>query len=183
MSKLRQEIINGIIAKEAGYVDNPNDSGGKTRWGITKAVARANGYKGKIKHLPKHVAYDIYAGKYWHVLKLDDVELLSPRIAEELADTSVNMGVPTAAVFLQRALNVLNRRGRDYPDIRVDGKVGHLTIKALKAYLKKRGEEGETVLYRMLNALQGARYVRLAERYEKNEEFEHGWFAHRVGVA
>jgi len=93
------------------------------------------------------------------------------------------MGVPVSARFLQRALNVLNRRGKDYPDLKVDGHVGRRTVAALTAYLKKRGSAGETVLYRMLNALQGARYVKLAERYEKNEEFEHGWFANRVGVA
>jgi len=183
MSKLKQEIINSIIKTEAGYVDNPNDSGGKTRWGITKAVARANGYKGKMRKLPKYTAYAIYAKQYWDALHLDDIELLSSRIAEEVADTSVNMGVSVAGRFLQRALNVLNRRGRDYHDLKVDGKVGRLTIKALKAYLKKRGKAGETVLYRMLNALQGERYVKLAERYEKNEEFEHGWFFHRVGMA
>lgn len=183
MSRLSTHIINTIIATEAGFVDDPNDSGGKTRWGITKAVARANGYKGKMRKLPRETAFRIYKHRYWDALSLDAIELLSPRIAEEVADTSVNMGVSVAGRFLQRALNVLNRRGRDYHDIRVDGKVGRLTVKALRAYLRKRGKEGETVLYRMLNALQGARYVKLAERYEKNEEFEHGWFANRVGMA
>jgi len=35
-------------------------------------------------------------------------------------------------------------------------------------------------LYKMLNALQGAYYIELAERREKDEDFIYGWFKHRV---
>jgi lysozyme family protein len=35
-------------------------------------------------------------------------------LAAELLDTGVNMGTGTATGFLQRALNALNRNGRDY---------------------------------------------------------------------
>jgi len=183
MSKIKEKIINNIIDTEGGYVNDPNDSGGKTNWGITKRVARANGYKGSMKKLPRKVAFDIYVRKYWDALTLDNIQILSESIAEEVADTAVNMGVGTSGRFLQRSLNVLNGRGKDYPDIRVDGKVGRKTIRSLKAYLKNRGAEGEKVLLRMLNALQGARYVKLSERYEKNEDFQYGWFLNRVGMA
>ncbi|OCO16336.1 hypothetical protein AN684_0205915 [Klebsiella pneumoniae subsp. pneumoniae] len=40
------QIIEGILGKEGGYVNNPNDKGGPTRWGITQTTARAYGYKG-----------------------------------------------------------------------------------------------------------------------------------------
>ncbi|MBZ7417096.1 glycosyl hydrolase 108 family protein, partial [Klebsiella michiganensis] len=30
------QIIEGILGKEGGYVNNPNDKGGPTRWGITQ---------------------------------------------------------------------------------------------------------------------------------------------------
>ncbi len=180
MSKLKQKIINNIIEVEGGFVDHVDDSGGKTRFGITKAVARSWGYTGSMKRLPRELAFDIYAVMYWGKLGLDYVEALSASITAEMADTAVNMGVGTAGGFLQRSLNVLNRRARDFEDLIVDGLVGRRTLGALRSYLNKRGKDGETVLLRMLNALQGARYIDLAERFEKNETFQHGWFLHRV---
>jgi hypothetical protein len=53
-------------------------------------------------------------------------------------------------------------------------------MKALKRYLFLRGRDGQVVLLRMLNALQGAFYIELAERREKDETFIYGWFRARV---
>jgi lysozyme family protein len=47
------QIIEGILGKEGGYVNNPNDKGGPTRWGITQTTARAYGYSGDMKALPR----------------------------------------------------------------------------------------------------------------------------------
>ena len=44
-------IIDGVIAREGGYVNDPRDAGGETNWGITKAVARANGWAGPMRQL------------------------------------------------------------------------------------------------------------------------------------
>ena len=33
------QIIEGILGKEGGYVDHPSDKGGPTRWGITQTTA------------------------------------------------------------------------------------------------------------------------------------------------
>lgn len=65
-------------------------------------------------------------------------------------------------------------------DIAIDGKIGPATIGALKAFLAKRGKDGETVLMRALNSLQGARYLELTEKREKNETFTFGWMLNRV---
>lgn len=180
MTAVRDKIINEIIRVEGGYVDNPDDSGGPTKYGITEAVARADGYKGNMKDFPVEWAFRIYQKKYWDVNRLSDIELYAPRIAEELADTGVNMGVGRAANFLQRSLNVLNQKGFIYPDLKVDGVIGPGTISALKAMLAHRGKDGEAVLFKMLNSLQGAAYVELAEKREKDETFVFGWFKHRV---
>jgi len=180
MSRLKEKIINRIIEIEGGYVNDESDSGGETRWGITKETARSAGYSGPMHLLPKWLAYEIYEKRYLEKIKFDQIEKLSPAIAEELADTSVNMGWQRAGEFLQRSLNVLNRGGRDYKDLVVDGMIGNKTIKALKKYLKKRGKEGEQVLYKMLNALQGSFYVELAERRVKDEKFIFGWYRNRV---
>ena len=88
----------------------------------------------------------------------------------------------TATGFLQRALNALNRGGRDYPDIAVDRRVGPRTLAALAGFLRVRGRTGEGVLLKALDALQGERYVRLAEARPANEAFLYGWLAGRVGA-
>ena len=177
---LKEEIINGIIKIEGGYVNDPADSGGETNYGITKRVARAYGYRGKMKNLSKVKAYEIYSRLYWDKLSLDGIEELSPMIAEEMADTGVNMGVARAGRFLQRSLNVLNNREALYPDLVVDGQIGKRSIKALRTFIKVRGDDGILVLHRMLNGLQASFYVTLAERRVKDERFMYGWFSNRV---
>ena len=180
MSELKKKIINGIIATEGGYVNDASDSGGETKYGITKRVARSYGFKGKMKNITKDYAYMIYSKLYWEKLKLDDIEEWSLIIAAEMADTGVNMGTGRAGRFLQRSLNVLNNKQKYYSDLTVDGQIGSKTIKALRSYFLQRGKNGEQVLFNMLNALQGAFYVTLAERREKDEKFVYGWFDNRV---
>lgn len=175
-------IIEGIIAVEGGYSDHPSDRGGKTMYGITEAVARKHGFTGPMHELPKSLAFKIYEQTYYRGPNFHLIHELSPAIAEEVTDTGVNMGVGTAAKFLQRALNAFNRQQRDYSDIVVDGAVGQRTITALRAFLGRRGKEGEAVMLTALNSLQGARYVELVERREQNEDFIYGWFKNRVVI-
>jgi len=60
--------------------------------------------------------------------------------------------------------------------------LGNVTLNALDTFLKIRGRSsGETVLLRALEALQGERYLRLAERRPANEAFLYGWLANRIG--
>lgn len=180
MSALRDKIINEIIEIEGGYVNDPDDSGGETRYGITESTARAYGYHGSMRDLPRKLAFQIYENRYWNRLNLDSIEKRSVSIAGELADTGVNMGVGRAGEFFQRSLNALNRQGELYPDLRVDGDVGRRTIAAFNAFMDIRGKQGEIVLFRALNCLQGEYYISLAERRQKDESFVFGWFLNRV---
>ncbi len=171
-----------IINIEGDYSDDPADSGGKTRFGITEAVARRHGYTGPMRELPAATARDIYRAGYWDAQNLDTVAMISRRIAWELFDTGVNMGIGQAGEFLQMSLSAFNRQATDYPDIEVDGEIGPATLDALDAFLRLRGPDGETALLRALNALQGAAYIELAERREKDERFVFGWFMRRVKI-
>jgi lysozyme family protein len=175
-------LVDALIEREGGYVDNPADKGGPTRFGITQAVARAQGYAGPMRQLPRSEAEGIYRRLYWLRPGLDQVAGRSARLAAELFDTGVNMGPAVAVTFLQRALTALNRNGSDYPDLTPDGRVGPATLAALDTFLRVRGaRSGETVLLRALEALQGERYLRLAERRPANEAFLYGWLANRIG--
>jgi lysozyme family protein len=175
------ELIDDVIGREGGYSNHPADRGGPTRWGITEAVARAHGYAGDMRALPREDAVAIYRRLYWLRPGFDRVAELAPALAAELFDTGVNMGPDVAAGFLQRALNALNRGASDYPDIPVDRRIGEATLAALKGFIARRGTAGETVLLKAVEALQGERYLRLAEQRPANETFLYGWLANRLG--
>jgi hypothetical protein len=57
-----------------------------------------------------------------------------------------------------------------------------MTLFALDTFLAARGKApAETVLLRALEALQGERYLRLAERRPASEAFLYGWLTNRIG--
>jgi lysozyme family protein len=175
--------IDKVLAVEGGYSNDPADSGGETNWGITIGVARAFGYLGAMQMMTRDQAKAIYRKRYWDALMLDEICFpLSPDIAHELFDTAVNRGPDAAGRYLQRALNVLNKNGTLYRDVQADGRIGPMSVAALREYLAARGDEGETVMLRALNALQGADYITLAEAREKDERFVFGWLLNRVEV-
>ena len=176
------QLVEQLIEREGGFVDHPADRGGATNFGITEAVARAHGYGGPMSLLPRDQASAIYTRLYWLRPRFSEVARRTPRIAAELFDTGANMGPGVAATFLQRSLTALNRNAKDYPDLVPDGRVGPATLAALDRFLDVRGATaGETVLLKALEALQGERYLRLAEKRPANEAFLYGWLANRIG--
>ncbi len=174
--------LDALIRREGGFVDHPHDRGGPTCWGITEAVARQHGYEGAMADMPQAQARDIYRGRYWEAPKFNVVAAIWPRVAVELFDTGVNMGPATAVAFLQRNLNALNRQGREWPDVLLSRKVDGPTLTALQALRARRGATGEQVLLKALDALQGARYIEIAEARAAQESFVFGWLDKRLGA-
>jgi lysozyme family protein len=175
------KLIDDVIGREGGYSNHPADRGGATRWGITEAVARAHGYRGDMRSFPLEEAVALYKRIYWTRPGFDRIGALAPDVAAELFDTGVNMGPGVAVSFLHRALNALNRGASDYADIIPGVRIDDATVDALAAYLRKRSPHGEVVLMKALEALQGERYLDLAERRPANEAFLYGWLANRLG--
>ncbi|MCQ4311705.1 hypothetical protein NAV33_07325 [Pseudomonas stutzeri] len=175
-------IIAAIIKAEGGYSNNKKDRGGETMYGITAAVARANGYLGPMADLPRSLAEFIYRKRYYTEPNFHLVLALSERIAEELVDTGVNMGPHRAGEFLQRWLNGFNSADSGYDDLFVDGRIGPVSIEALSRFLRKRGVEGESVMLRALNCTQGNRYLEITENNLSQRTFLYGWVRARVAI-
>ncbi|APW38954.1 hypothetical protein RD110_18535 [Rhodoferax koreense] len=173
-------FVNNIIAVEKGYVDHPDDKGGPTNYGITLAVARANGYQGDMRDLPVDLARKIYGARYISEPKFDQVAGINMEIAMELIDTGVNMGPGKAAEFLQRWLNGFNDTGSRYADLFVDGRLGPVSLAALQAFLRWRGMEGIKVMLKALNGVQAARYLEITEGNRSQRAFLYGWINQRV---
>ena len=177
-----EPFIDKVLEAEKGYVDHPADRGGPTCWGITQAVARANGYTGPMQDLPVSLARQIYRGRYIVGPGFDKVAAVSEPIAGELIDTGVNMGPNRPGEFLQRWLNGFNDTGSRYADLFVDGRIGPVTIDALRAFLRWRGGEGERVMVVALNCLQGTRYLDITEGDRSQRAFLYGWMRARVAA-
>jgi lysozyme family protein len=180
---IEKKYIDAIILREGNgkFTDDPKDSGGATRWGVTEKEARAWGYLGNMRYLPRSVAYDILRSKFWLRHGIFRINEVFPALAERMLDFGVLAGPQTSVKFLQRCLNVLNRNGRDYPDIGVDGAVGEKqTIPSLEAFLKFREEDGKKVLLGAVTSLQSSYLIELAERRPKDEEYEYGWQLNRA---
>ena len=111
------EAFEALLRAEGGYSDHPADPGGATRFGVTQAVARSEGYKGDMREYPLSDAKRVYRKRYWTALRLEEVP---PGIRFDLFDAAVNSGTAQAIKWAQRILQI--------PD---DGKVGPVTIQAL----------------------------------------------------
>lgn len=180
-----EAMIAELIDREGDYVDHPADRGGPTRWGITEQAARAFGYHGDMRSLPREMAAAIYRERYWMAPHFDMVaQHANAALAEELFDMGVNMGPGMAATLFQRALNVMNYEAKFYPDIVADGRVGRMTLAALDGFVQRRGrDEGLAVLLWAVRALRSARYIEIAEKNPTQEAFEYGWIARQVRMA
>lgn len=116
--------IDGILAREGGFVDDPLDRGGATNFGITaktlgewRSLGRS-ATSAEVQALSMAEARAIYRANYVEpFLFVDDPDLL-----DVVVDCAVNSGVGQATKFLQRALGVA-----------ADGKVGPITRSAIGA--------------------------------------------------
>ncbi|MBD8547896.1 secretion activating protein [Sphingomonas sp. CFBP 8760] len=170
-------MIAGVIAIEGGYVNHPADPGGETNMGITKQVAIANGYRGPMRTLPREVAHSIYYGRYIVAPGYEPLVSIDAPVAEELFDTTVNMGAARPGRWFQLAINM-----QCGTKLTIDGRVGPGTIAAYRACQPKIGA---AALCRgtldMLDTAQKAEYARLIRVNPKLAVFHRGWVAHRVG--
>jgi lysozyme family protein len=108
------EAFQKLIGHEGGYVNNPRDPGGETKFGISK-----RSYPDlDIAGLSLVQAKAIYLRDFWNRAQCDT---LPPAVAFQVFDTAVNSGVGQAIRFLQRAVGVAD-----------DGQVGPLTINAVR---------------------------------------------------
>lgn len=93
------QAFDRLIGHEGGYVNNPQDPGGETNWGISK-----RSYPDvDIKALTRDGAKAIYAKDFWQRVKADS---LPDGVAFQLFDFAVNSGIETSVRYLQRAVGV-----------------------------------------------------------------------------
>ena len=110
------EAFDRLIGHEGGYANHPSDPGAETMWGVTARVARASGYSGDMRALPREKAKEIYRAKYWASVRADE---LPSSLRFDVFDGAVNSGPAQAIEWLQEAVGA-----------EPDGRIGPMTLAA-----------------------------------------------------
>ena len=107
-----------LIGHEGGYVNDPRDPGGETKYGVSKRDHPGEDIAG----LTLERAKEIYLRDYWGPAGCDAVPAA---IKFDLFDMAVNSGVKPAVRTLQRAAGL--------KDQAVDGVLGPRTLQVVQA--------------------------------------------------
>ena len=154
-----EEIIEKVLEHEGGYVDDPNDRGGETNFGIAKRFYPSV----DIKNLTKEQAKKIYHQDYWKPAKCDEVPL---HLRHIYFDMCVNFGRRGAVKVLQRAANSTIK-----DKLEVDGGIGSKTLSAIQKLSIDRVRA-----YRVL------RFANLVIKKPEQERFWVGWYRRATDV-
>lgn len=176
-------IISNLLFLEGGFVNNPNDSGGATNFGISCKFLKSLCEDDKsllsffdkdgdskigisdIKNLTKEDAIYLYRNFFWEKYNFN---LLPPTaLVQKVFETSVNIGAKPAIKNLQKSINVFLPNNSK---IVVDGIIGEKTIQAVNILESKF----EKILSNFVeNSI--AYYRLLVKQYPKNSQFLNGW--------
>ena len=142
-----------LIGHEGGYVNDPNDRGGETKYGISK-----RSYPNlDIKNLTLEQAKEIYYNDFYLKYK---IERLPEHIRKITFDMCVNFGARGAVKVLQEACNY---KGKN--NLVVDGMIGPNTINACK-----------NVSVELIRAYRMLRFTDIVRKRPQNKKFWFGWY-------
>lgn len=154
------------LGVEGGFVDDPDDRGGRTNYGVTQEVY--DEYR-SLRRLPERdVALitveevrDLYHALYWVRAKSD---LLPWPISHVHFDTSVHHGVDFAVRALQRTVGA-----------EVDGDFGPNTLGATEAAIEADALDGVLDFVGRYLWSRFSLFVDLADRKASQRKFLRGW--------
>lgn len=147
--------VERVLTEEGGYVRNPSDPGGETRYGIS----RREYPRLDLRSLTREQAIAIYYRDFWR--KQNYAELPAP-LGEKLFDLAVNMGPAEAVRCIQRALRACSHR------VDEDGVLGPVTVAAARSV-------APGALNSALRSEAAAYYRLTAARWRGECEFLAGW--------
>ncbi len=152
------QVINAILDREGGFIDDAEDPGGRTNYGITQTTADEYA-AGDVALLTHARAFSIYRRMFadWHIDQVPEFHTFAL-----VADSCVNHGSGRAIKWLQESLGIVD-----------DGVIGPQTLQALDANAGlPRGSEA---LYASILALRIEFYGELIHAHAYNAKWAHGW--------
>jgi lysozyme family protein len=160
------KILSFILKYEGGYVNDPDDPGGETNRGITKATLAAAYASGIVKHnvvknVTREDASKIYKARYYANYGYDKLPFA---LSLAVTDTTVNCGRVGAAKIVQKALVSLGM------PLTIDGKWGPKTQAALES------AAGNRSLPSLILAKRKNYYDDIIRSNPTQRKFRTGWY-------
>ncbi len=148
--------VSFILGNEGGYNNDPDDSGGATKFGISQRSYP----KLDIQSLSVEKAKALYKKDFWEAQLYDDIKDI--RLATKIFDLAVNVGSFWAHRILQRALRSTGQ------DIKEDGILGAVTLSAINRV-------DSAILHAALKSESAGYYRTLAAMQPEKAKFLKGW--------
>ena len=161
------QLLTEVIRREGGYVHDPADRGGPTKYGITQRTLRA--WRGQavtaddVRRLTTDEARTIYRRRY-----VDDPGFarLPDPLRAQVVDNGVLSGPRQAVKDLQRAIG----------GVTVDGQLGPQTRAALR-------QRGVAAVHARLIQVRASRIGRIVQRRPEQARFLTGWLTRITAFA
>jgi lysozyme family protein len=160
-----ERMIQDVLKHEGGYTNHPNDSGGETKFGISKRKYPHL----DIKSLSLDQAKKIYYYDYYVAPNISAVTPVSPKLASKLLDAQVHTG--KAVAFLHKALKDMGH------ETQYTGKVTNEMLLCVKKIIDN-GKLNE--LIDRICQHQSEYYKAVIEKNPKNKVFERNWLTVRA---
>jgi lysozyme family protein len=155
------EIITAILGREGGFVNNPNDIGGATSFGITRDTLsewrKVEASVADVEALTEAEAKQIYLARYLERPGFD--RILSGPLRHLVVDSGVQHGPKRVTEWIQKIVGVT-----------VDGKLGPKTAAAING-------ADTTPLFNRLLARRLRWYGSLISSVRSQAAFAHGWMS------
>ncbi|MDR2067383.1 MAG: hypothetical protein LBP41_00110 [Holosporaceae bacterium] len=147
-----------LMYHEGGYVNDKQDAGGETKFGISK---RSYPHL-DIKNLTQDQARQIYFADFWLKIKCEDI--VDENVAIKLFDLAVHAGIPQAVKLIQRALRAAGTQ------VTEDGIIGSATLAAVN-------KADQTDLLAALKSEAAGYYRLIANANPSQQRFIEGWLS------
>ena len=152
------QIVDAVLKREGGLVNDADDIGGLTKFGISQRAFPDE----DIAKLTEVKAKQIYLEHYW---KPSKAERLPESIRETYFDMVVNMGQRRGVKILQEACNQKGAK------LDVDGRIGPKTIKGADRLEKDR-----------LTAFRVLHYAKIVLKNASQMKFYYGWYRRSIEI-
>ncbi len=170
------EVVTHTLKHEGGFVDDPVDTGGATKWGISLRFAMlvediididldddGDVDVEDIKLITREIATEIYRVQFWEKYSYYKIDSLA--IAQKTFDLSVNMGPRKTHLVLQRALRAVNHK------VTQDGIIGVKTLSAINSSIMLN----KIALISSMKSEAAGMYREIIAKHNAFEKYRNGW--------
>lgn len=151
------KILEKTLRWEGGLSNDPDDKGGLTRFGISKAAWPDL----DIQNLTLNDAKEIYYSHYWQKPRISSIN--NDALAGTVFDFGVTAGPGTAIKYLQQAANYLGA------GLATDGALGPLTLNYVNGF------KYQAALFMAFKTLTGNHYIDIVKAKPSQQKYLAGW--------